>query len=84
MAGKRVDQQLAIARAPEGVAPEPFGRRLVPGRPAYLAEVAGDPNGWWQTVFLMGPALTIGGGTSVVQRNIISERVLGLPRDAEG
>ena len=51
---------------------------------AGIAEVAGDPNGWWQTVFLMGPALTIGGGTSVVQRNIISERVLGLPRDLEG
>ena len=28
------------------------------------------------------PALTIGGGTAEVQRNIIAERVLGLPHDA--
>lgn len=48
-----------------------------------IAQGDGDPDGWWQSVFLMGPALTIGGGTSVVQRNIIAERVLGLPRDLE-
>jgi alkylation response protein AidB-like acyl-CoA dehydrogenase len=31
--------------------------------------------------FLYAQALTIGGGTSAVQRNIIAERALGLPRD---
>jgi alkylation response protein AidB-like acyl-CoA dehydrogenase len=35
----------------------------------------------WYHGFLYAQALTIGGGTSVVQRNIIAERVLGLPRD---
>jgi alkylation response protein AidB-like acyl-CoA dehydrogenase len=35
----------------------------------------------WVMGFLFAPALTIGGGTSEVQRNIIAERVLGLPRD---
>ena len=36
----------------------------------------------WAAGFLFSPALTIGGGTAEVQRNIIAERVLGLPRDA--
>ena len=27
------------------------------------------------------PALTVGGGTAEVQRNIVAEKVLGLPRD---
>jgi len=35
----------------------------------------------WSHGFLYAQALTIGGGTSVVQRNIVAERVLGLPRD---
>ncbi len=36
----------------------------------------------WHHGFLYSQALTIGGGTSAVQRNIIAERVLGLPKDA--
>lgn len=41
--------------------------------------------GWndWHGGFLFSPALTIGGGTSEVQRNIIAERALGLPRDVD-
>jgi alkylation response protein AidB-like acyl-CoA dehydrogenase len=35
----------------------------------------------WDYGFLFSPALTIGGGTWAVQRNIIAERVLGLPHD---
>ncbi len=34
----------------------------------------------WHTGFLFSRALTIGGGTAEVQRNIIAERVLGLPK----
>ena len=37
----------------------------------------------WYDGFLFSQALTIGGGTGDVQRNIISERVLGLPHDVD-
>jgi alkylation response protein AidB-like acyl-CoA dehydrogenase len=43
----------------------------------------GAEPGMWTHGFLFSPALTIGGGTSVVQRNIIAERVLGLPHDVD-
>jgi 3-oxochol-4-en-24-oyl-CoA dehydrogenase len=43
--------------------------------------IAGEEGRSWYWGFLYAQALTIGGGTSVVQRNIIAERVLGLPRD---
>lgn len=39
-------------------------------------------DGWGQG-FLFATALTIGGGTSEIQRNIIAERVLGLPHDID-
>jgi alkylation response protein AidB-like acyl-CoA dehydrogenase len=35
----------------------------------------------WSRGFLFSPALTVGGGTAEVQRNIVAEKVLGLPRD---
>ena len=35
----------------------------------------------WEYGYLFAPALTIGGGTAEVQRNIIAERTLGLPHD---
>jgi 3-oxochol-4-en-24-oyl-CoA dehydrogenase len=35
----------------------------------------------WYDGYMFSQALTIGGGTGAVQRNIIAERVLGLPHD---
>lgn len=43
----------------------------------------GEPVGIWNYGYLFAPALTIGGGTGDVQRNIIAERVLGLPGDVD-
>ena len=37
----------------------------------------------WHYGDLFAPALTLGGGTFAVQRNIIAERVLGLPREID-
>ena len=52
-----------------------FGR----GESSQFPEV--DPV--WHYGFLFSPALTIGGGTFAIQRNIVAEQVLGLPRDID-
>jgi alkylation response protein AidB-like acyl-CoA dehydrogenase len=41
------------------------------------------PASVWAKGYLFSRALTIGGGTAEVQRNIIAERVLGLPHDID-
>jgi acyl-CoA dehydrogenase len=42
---------------------------------------AGVAGSEWETLFLTAPSLSIRGGTDEVQRNIVGERVLGLPPD---
>ncbi|HEY1706340.1 MAG TPA: acyl-CoA dehydrogenase family protein [Trebonia sp.] len=55
----------------------------IPGPDGLLTE--GDPGavarGWWQDAFLYARAYTIAGGANEVLRNVVAERVLGLPRD---
>ena len=43
-----------------------------------------DTDPVWHYGYLFAPALTLGGGTFAVQRNIVAEQVLGLPRDIHG
>ena len=43
----------------------------------------GDDPGVWHFGFLFAAALTVGGGTGEIQRNILAERVLGLPHDID-
>ena len=51
---------------------------LGPGRPP---NDLGHPG--WYDGYMFSQALTIGGGTGDVQRNIVAERVLGLPHDID-
>ena len=50
-------------------------------------EFDGDQAPWvdpvWHYGYLFSPALTLGGGTFAVQRNIVAEKVLGLPREPD-
>jgi 3-oxochol-4-en-24-oyl-CoA dehydrogenase len=46
-----------------------------------LLGIAGLVENPWTEAFLFSPALTIGGGTTEVQKNILAQRALGLPRD---
>jgi alkylation response protein AidB-like acyl-CoA dehydrogenase len=49
------------------------------GASGMLAGGDAPADGEWQNAFLGTPGLRIGGGTDHIQRNIIGERVLGLP-----
>jgi alkylation response protein AidB-like acyl-CoA dehydrogenase len=44
-----------------------------------IAGIDGDGNAEWETLFLTSPSISIRGGTDEIQRNIVGERVLGLP-----
>ena len=65
-----------------------FGRRInefaISLTGAGGAYYVGDENavdgGWWTRSYLNSFSATIGGGTSQIQRNIIGEHVLGLPK----
>jgi hypothetical protein len=48
-----------------------------PGQAHFSGYVSGD----WTLDWLTSWGWTIAGGTNEVQRNIISERLLGLPRE---
>ncbi len=58
---------------------------LGPGRQAGWRPGDGDEEQarHWGKQLLISEALTIGGGTTDIQLNIIAERILGLPRDPE-
>ena len=49
------------------------------GAPAMLSYEDAMSDGYWQQQFLMQWSSRIGGGTEQVQRNVIGERVLGMP-----
>jgi alkylation response protein AidB-like acyl-CoA dehydrogenase len=60
------------------VVPGTDTKGLGPSRPE-----GGLAHAGWYDGYLFSQALTIGGGTGDVQRNIVAERVLGLPHDVD-
>jgi alkylation response protein AidB-like acyl-CoA dehydrogenase len=73
----------AAARAGRPPGPEGSGGKLRMSSTlkalASLALDLGADDEEWRTLFLTGPSLSIRGGTDEIQRNILGERVLGLP-----
>ena len=80
--GPGVDRQ-AGRRRPVRRRPRRLGHR----RAGPAAMLRGRPDdaeaARWPGAFLHAPSLSIAGGTSEIQRNIIGERVLGLPREPD-
>jgi len=82
---------LAVSRNLRSAVPGPDGSMLklayaeLQQRVGRLAmEILGDDvldrGDYWTRTYLTSHAASIGGGTSEIQRNIVAERVLGLPR----
>jgi alkylation response protein AidB-like acyl-CoA dehydrogenase len=83
----RVMTKLARGQSPEAessVMKLALGRILTKGADLGLRLAGADAlrrHGVWQHQFLTAPSLHIAGGTDEIQKNLVAERVLGLPRE---
>jgi alkylation response protein AidB-like acyl-CoA dehydrogenase len=66
-----------VGKVPASMQSAPTENRFAQKATPQFADV--DPI--WHYGYLFHPALTLGGGTFAVQRNIVAEHVLGLPRE---
>jgi alkylation response protein AidB-like acyl-CoA dehydrogenase len=91
MADEHGQQVMALAKDLTGTAgmlegSGPGGELPTPSRTGsteinFRRELFADVDPVWHYGYLFSPALTLGGGTFAVQRNIVAEMVLGLPRE---
>jgi alkylation response protein AidB-like acyl-CoA dehydrogenase len=70
--------QRTLGEAVDWLGPETFDHHT-PSRPYNHLQLDTFHSSWFQR-YLRSFAGTIAGGTSEIQRNIVAERVLGLPR----
>ena len=71
---------MKMATSEAGKAAFELGMEIVRTARAGHRPELGDEDGRWSHGFFMSFANTIAGGSSEIQRNIIAQRVLGLPR----
>ncbi|MCO5997672.1 acyl-CoA dehydrogenase [Actinoallomurus rhizosphaericola] len=60
-----------------------YGFGLLDAEGALIGPPGAGPRAEWTRLLLASRAMTIGGGTTEVNLNVIAERLLGLPRDPE-
>ena len=71
---------MKMATAELGKAAYELGMQLQGAYGAVTDADRGEERGRWVDMFFLSFANTVAGGTSEIQRNIIAQRVLGLPR----
>ncbi len=83
--GETLSSETSINKLHRAVLEVEFGELALEIEGASGCYVAGSEaaieGGRWQQVALSWPEVVIGGGTPNIQRNIIAERILGLPKD---
>ncbi len=71
---------MKMATSEAGKAAYELGMEISGPYGAVTDDERGEESGRWVTSFFVTFANTIAGGSSEIQRNIIAQRVLGLPR----
>jgi alkylation response protein AidB-like acyl-CoA dehydrogenase len=88
VAGLNMDDRPLATRLMNKLVYSEFGQRLTglacellgPDAALWLGDPSAPDKAEWMRAYMNSFGVTIGGGTSEIQRNIIGERVLGLPK----